>query len=360
MDFDLGEVIVSWRGKKREEDVKISRRWFVSLLGAPLVSTVSVWPAEGARIQTVRGPVGPAALGVTLMHEHVLVDFIGADKISPARYDREEVFGVALPKLKEVARRGCKTLVECTPAYLARDAALLERLSKASGVRLLTNTGYYGAARDKYVPAHAYAESAEQLADRWVEEFRVGIEGTGVRPGFVKIGVDAGPLSEIDRKLVTAAALCHLETGLAIHVHTGNGAAAHHIIKTIKTLGVSPEAYVWVHAQNEKDRTLHLAAAREGAWVEFDGVAEKSLDEHAAAVVDMIRHGLLGRTLISQDAGWYHVGEQGGGTFRAYTFLFDHFLPELRKRGVSKSQIRRLLVENPARVLAIEVRKLSK
>ena len=30
---------------------------------------------------------------------------------------------------------------------------------------------------------------------------------------------------------------------------------------------------------------------------------------------------------ISQDAGWYHVGEPGGGEFRGYTYLYSDFLP---------------------------------
>jgi hypothetical protein len=35
-----------------------------------------------------------------LVHEHVLVDFVGADQIRPGRYDRDEVFRVARPKLE--------------------------------------------------------------------------------------------------------------------------------------------------------------------------------------------------------------------------------------------------------------------
>ena len=90
----------------------------------------------------------------------------------------------------------------------------------------MTNTGYYGAADDKFVPAHAYVETAGQLADRFIAESRDGIEGTGIRPGFLKVGVDRGQLSSIDRKLVVAAARCHLTTGLTIAAHTGDATAA--------------------------------------------------------------------------------------------------------------------------------------
>ncbi len=77
-------------------------------------------------------------------------------------------------------------------------------------MNIITNTGYYGAAGDKYIPKHAYSESAEELASRWINEWKNGIGSTGIKPGFIKIGVDDGPLSDIDKKLVEAAALTHL------------------------------------------------------------------------------------------------------------------------------------------------------
>jgi phosphotriesterase-related protein len=316
--------------------------------------------AEGPRvIQTVRGPVSAGEMGSALVHEHVLVDFAGAEKVSRSRYDADEAFRTILPRLQDLQKRGCRALFECTPAYLGRDPLLLRRLSEASGLRIVTNTGYYGAANDSAVPKHAYAESARQLAARWAAEHREGIEGTGIRPGFIKTGVDAGPLSEIDRKLVEAAALCHLETGLTIAVHTGDGTAALEILALLRRLGVSPGAYVWVHAQNARDPATRAWAAEQGAWVELDGVSPETLEEHVEAVVDLFRRDRLDRVLVSQDAGWYHVGEPGGGQYRPHTFLFDTFVPALRGRGLGEADVRRLLVENPAEAFAIGKRPLA-
>ncbi|HEY7515752.1 MAG TPA: phosphotriesterase, partial [Vicinamibacteria bacterium] len=281
-----------------------------------------------------------------------LVDFAGADVIDRSRYDAGEAARAILPHLADLRRRGCRTLLECTPAYLGRDPLLLRRLSESSGLHILTNTGYYGANGDRHLPRHALEESAEKLAGRWTAEWRDGIEGTGIRPAFIKIGVDPGPLSDVDRKLVEAAALCHVETGLRIHVHTGDGTAALGVISALRSRRVSPAAYVWVHAQNEKDERLHLRAIREGAWIELDGVAEDTLDAHVAAVVQLFRAGHLDRVLVSQDAGWYHVGEPGGGRFRPYTLLFDRFVPALRSAGLGEDGVRTLLVDNPARLLA--------
>lgn len=309
--------------------------------------------ARHQQVMTVLGPIAPKRLGRTLMHEHVLVDFIGADRIGPRRYDPEEVFQKALPYLRKVKSAGCDTLVDCTPAYIGRDPELLRRLSQASGLQMMTNAGFYGAAKDKFVPSFAYAETADQLAARWVKEFEDGIPPSGVRPGIIKIGVNPGPLSEIDIKLVTAAALTHQQTGLTIASHTGDGVAAMAQLSALNSQRVHPSGFIWVHAQNEPNTSLHLRVAAAGAWVEFDGVSRATAEKHVELVLGMKRAGHLSRVLLSQDAGWYHVGEPSGGNFRPYDPLFTQFLPLLHRAGISEKDIETLLVRNPRAVLTL-------
>lgn len=308
-----------------------------------------------AKAVTVTGEVQARHLGVILPHEHVMVDFIGADKVSKNRYDADEVFRVVLPYLKQLREVGCRTLVECTPAYLGRDPILLRRLSRASGVYLLTNTGWYGAANDKFLPATVRSLKADQIAQRWIEEFENGIEGTGVRPGFIKIGVDPEP-SDVDMRLLEAAALTHLQTGLTIASHTGPGNAARKQIERLKEMGVKPSAFIWVHAQVEADKQMHVWAAEQGAWVEveFDGVSEETVEQ---LVLAMRKAGLLHRVLLSHDAGWYNVGEPGGGAFRPYTTLFTKMIPALRKSGLSEAEMRLIAETNPQRAFQIAVRR---
>jgi phosphotriesterase-related protein len=308
-------------------------------------------PASARAIETVTGRVSADTLGVTLMHEHVLVDFIGAAEANRSRYDAEVVFRTVLPHLQQLRQLGCGTLVECTPAYLGRDPQLLTRLSEASEIRILSNTGYYGAANDKHVPAFAFTETAEQLAARWIREAEHGLDGTSIKPAFMKIGVDGAPLSAIDATLVRAAAITHKETGLPIASHTGTGAAAMAELDLLDAAGVPPSAFIWVHAQSERDDSFHARAARRGAWVEFDGISPTTLARHVELVQRMKGEGLLGRVLVSHDAGWYHVGEPGGGQFRPYTTLFTDFIPRLTGAGFSDAEVRQLLVDHPRRAL---------
>ena len=327
----------------------------LSLTGACATRPSGDGPAERtarARIETVRGPVAGDQLGLTLMHEHVLVDFIGAAHVSPSRYDPEEAFTVVLPHLQEARRLGCRTLVECTPAYLGRDPRLLRRLSEASDVQILSNTGYYGAAKDKHLPPHAFTETAEQLAARWIREWERGIDATDIKPAFMKIGVDEAPLSEVDAKLVRAAALTHRSTGLPIAAHTGSGAAAIEELGILEHATVPLSAFIWVHAHAERDAAFHVRAATRGAWVEFDGISAQSVARHVELVRRMKASGLLDRVLVSHDAGWYRVGEPGGGQFRPYDTLFTAFVPALKTSGFSDREIQQLLVDNPRRALA--------
>lgn len=288
---------------------------------------------------TVASPL-LAAEGTTLVHEHVMVDFAGAEKIRPGRYDPDEVFRVARPKLEEVAKLGCRRLLECTPNFLGRDARLIESLAAAVGMEIWTNTGIYGAANHKYVPAFARTASAGRLARLWIEEFHQGVDG--VKPRFIKTGVNKGPLDELDRKLVRAAAITSRETGLTIASHTGDGAAALEELEIVAEEKVSLASFVWVHAQNEKDHAIHEQAARAGAWVSFDGIRPKSVDWHLDCVRFMAGKNLLGRTLVSQDSGWYHVGEPGGGNYRGYTLIYTGFLPKL-----DPAWVRTLMIDNP-------------
>ncbi len=274
-----------------------------------------------------------------LVHEHILVDFAGARIASPSRYERQAVIAAARLRLEEIVKLGCTRLLECTPNFLGRDPVLLDRLSQMCGIAIWTNTGLYAANQYRHLPDYAQTETAEDLARRWELEWRNGIEG--IKPRFIKIGVNDGPLGELDRKMVAAAGLASKETGLTIASHTGRGAAREQV-EILDRMKVPLGKFVWVHAQNEKDHRVHAELARAGAWVEFDGIGPKTLDWHQDCVEFMAREGLLGRVLLSQDSGWWHVGEPGGGNYRGYDLIYREFLPRLQQKWW-----RKLMWENP-------------
>jgi phosphotriesterase-related protein len=313
--------------------------------------------AQEGMIMTVTGPISPSEMGPTLIHEHVMVDFIGADSTGNHRWEHPEVIRVAQPYLEQITKLGVKTMFECTPAYIGRDPQLLKKLSLATQIHLITNTGYYGAADNKFLPAHAYTESAEQLSDRWVQEWEKGIEGTGIRPGFIKTGVNDSVLSPLHVKLITAAAKTHLKTGLTIASHTGPAIPALEQLEVLDKEGILADAFIWVHAQSEKNHNYHVEAARKGAWISLDGLSDSNMEIYLAMVKNLKEKGFLHKVLLSHDAGWYSPGKKNGGNYRGYTTLFEKFIPLLVQEKFSEADIKQLIVTNPATAFEIRVRK---
>jgi phosphotriesterase-related protein len=342
--------------------LSLRRRQFLGRISVGATSLAAAFPRLGAaekeepRVMTVLGPIRPGEMGQTLTHEHVLVDFIGADRINRDRYDADDAFARILPQLRRARELGCRTLVECTPAYLGRDPSLLQRLSKASGLHLLTNTGYYGAADNKFLPKHAFTESADQLAERWIQEWRVGLEATDIRPGFMKIGVGGETLSELHRKLVRAGAKAHLASGLTIASHTGPARLALEQLAVLRAEGVGASAFIWVHAQTESDRAACLRVAEMGAWISFDGYGPDETARYVGVAKFLREKGRLGQLLLSHDAGWYRPGEPNGGEFRPFDSLFQTLLPALKEGGFSAGEIDQLLERNPQSAFTVRVR----
>ncbi|MDD4143950.1 MAG: phosphotriesterase [Prolixibacteraceae bacterium] len=317
------------------------------------------------KLITVRGEIAVEEMGISLIHEHILVDWIGADSTGYHRWKRQEVIERALPFLMEAKEKGVKTFFECTPAYLGRDPFVLKELSEKTDINIVTNTGYYGAVNNKFIPEHAFNDSPEDIARVWIDEFKNGIDGTEIFPGFIKIAVESkDKLSPMDTKIIKAAAIAHKATGLTIVSHTGTDGPAFAQLEILKDEGVSPDAFVWTHAQNGTFYG-YVEAAKQGCWISIDNVNKNntneagSIDWYVDVLSKLKREKLLAKILISHDAGWYNVGQENGGNYRGYTDIFDHLLPALKVNGFRQEDIDLLFIKNPQRAFAVRIRKIK-
>ena len=340
--------------------------WLILFLVFGII-IITCKPEPREYIMTVNGPVSPDRMGVTLTHEHILVDFVGADSTGYFRWNKDSVIAKALPVVLKAKLAGVKTIYECTPEYLGRDPLLLKELSEISGITFVTNTGYYGFS-NKYLPQTFFAADAAALAEKWTGEFLDGIEGTGIRPGFIKIAVNSSDsLSEADQKIITAAALTHLKTGLTIASHTGPEKPAFAQITILRKNGVQPSAFIWIHAQKGTIES-NIEAAKEGAWISLDNVRNRpnlkagdrfSIDWYADRLAELKKQGLLNKILLSHDSGWYDPAKPGGGTINGYTDIFEYLVPALKNRGFTQSDIDQILIKNPATAFTIKIRRLE-
>ncbi len=350
--------------EEKYDDLKIILWLILFFFFGIIIITCKKEPEE--YIMTVNGPVNPSEIGKTLTHEHVLVDFIGADSISFSHWNRDSVISKLVPVLLKAKEAGVATFFECTPKYLGRDPLVLKELSQRTGLNFITNTGYYGA-YNKYLPESVYTIDAIILADKWTGEFRNGIEDTGIKPGFIKIAVNQDDtLSPADAKLISAAALTHLATGLTIASHTGPEKPAFAQIKILKEMGVDPSAFIWVHAQRGTVES-NIEAARAGSWISLDNVryrsdaepgSPNSIEWYANRIVELKKNGLLHKVLLSHDSGWYDPSKPGGGQINGYTDIFEYLIPVLKEKGVTENEIDQILSDNPAEAFKIRIRKL--
>ncbi len=302
-------------------------------------------------IYSVQGKMDISKLGVALTHEHVMSRFGLASAYIPD-YDKDSLFLQVIPYLKEVKSLGVNTIFDCTTAYFGRNVSLLKEISDASGVEIITNTGYYGAANDKYVPEFAFESSIEDIAKLWIDEFENGIDETGIKPGFIKLAFDQG-VSEIDTKLFTAGILTHLSTGLTMVVHTENNLeAAEKQLELLNEYDVSPSAWVWVHASRVEDVDYLIKVAMKGGWISLDKFKAEEAEDYVSRLKLFREKELLHKVLLSHDGNSYNRD----GNLKGYDAVMTHLVPALKENGFSDEDINQLLVINPREAFVVGVR----
>lgn len=308
--------------------------------------------AQNPFVVTINGEIDAENLGFALPHEHIMSNF-GADPERVGRYDEKALMDQVVPYLKKLKAIGVGSVFDGTTAYFGRNVDLLQRISDETGIQIVTNTGFYGAADDRYIPDFAYTATADEIAEKWISEFEKGINGTSIYPGFIKLAFDGGEPSEIDLKLFEAGILTHLETGLTLAVHTGNNPeAVGHQLELLKKRDVSPNAWIWIHANKSEDHELLLETAAAGAWISLDGVNASNTDE-CLKKIDLFRENkLLNKILLSHDGNSF----PRGGAIREYQALPEVLIPKLKEHGYSAAEIDQLIRENPQRAFSIRVR----
>lgn len=307
-------------------------------------------PLEKVSIQTVTGQISGDEMGVTLPHEHVMSNF-GLEPGQASTYNEKALLAQVVPYLQKLKVAGVQTIFDCTAAYFGRRVDLLKEISEKSGIHIVTNTGYYGAANDAYVPYFALKATKEAIAQVWIDEFRNGIEGTGIKPGFIKLAFDSGEPSAVDEKLFEAGILTHLETGLTLAVHTGdNPEAIDFQTNMLAKYDVPLSAWIWVHADKSDDIAAMLDLASKGAWISLDGFKLGDTTDYLEKIKRFKSAGLLNQLLLSHDGNSFPKG----GEIRPYDALLSDLRPSLVANGFSPQDIEILMVKNSASAFGIK------
>lgn len=304
---------------------------------------------------TVRGPVDPQEIGLTLMHEHVLVDLMLELRSEGLLND----VPVAVKELQAFKSLGGGTVVDMTNRSLRQHPLALRRISELSGVHIVMGTGFY---RHQYLDAPFIDRlSTDALADLMAADLTVGIDGTGICAGIIgEIACDEW-LTAQEERIFRAAARAQRRTDTTISTHAARWPIGLAQLDLLEEEGVDLNRVIvghcdtvssvdWDTEQGALD--YHLAIARRGAYVQFDTIRkgfEYDLELRVRFVQHMIEQGHIRQLLLSHDVAWKSALRIFGGG--GYTFILDDFIPRLRSVGITDDQIHTILVDNPRRAL---------
>ena len=315
------------------------------------------------RIATTTGETTSARLGRTLMHEHLVIGYPGAESHSShPGPGPEDQFAICVDRIGELQDLGFNSLLDPCPADLGRDVELAARVEQETGFQIICATGLYkedegGAAYWKF--RASLEPQVEAMTELFVRELTEGIGETGIRAGIIKVGTGVGVITEYERWVLEAAGRASLETGAPITTHTDGGTMGDAQQKILTDLGVPSHRIIVGHSCGTDDHDYHMKIARGGSYLGFDRFGIEVIQPDAkrvAALVRMIQAGAGDRVVVSHDSVWCWKGEPlPPALLQAAVDVFNptHFsrkiVPQLYEAGVTEDDVDRLLVENPRR-----------
>jgi len=320
-----------------------------------------------AVLQTVRGAVDTADLGVTLMHEHVFIRTPDVQANYPEEWGDEEArVADAVQRLQAAYDAGVRTIVDPTVVGLGRYVPRIQRVMEQVPVNLVVATGVYTyndaprffSYRGPALNEVLGADLPDPMVDLFVGDIRDGIAGTGVKAGMLKCAIDHQGMTPGVERVMRAVAKAHLATGVPITVHTHPGSQTGLDVKRVicDEEGVDPGRVVLGHSGDSSDCD-HLSALADAGFVlgmdRFGINLDTTFEARADTLLEMIRRGYTERMVLSQDAScyidWIDPNLMAFLPQWHYTHLFDDVFPYLLEHGATQEQIDTMLVDVPRR-----------
>jgi phosphotriesterase-related protein len=304
-------------------------------------------------------------LGTTLIHEHVFVRSPELElSISFPEWDETAMVNRAVDALIELHALGIGSVVDLTVPGLGRDVRLVAQVAERAPVNLIAATGWYGAAG---MPPYFEFNGPDRLIagpdpfiELFVRDIEVGIGGTGVRAGLIKVMSGPAGLTPDVERVMTAAAIAHRQTGVTITTHS-NAALRDGLEQQafFVSHGVAPDRVIIGHSGDTDDLAYLRELMDNGSTIGMDRFGmEHILDDgrRIRTVLALLEAGYAERMVLSHDAAVFsHVTPP---SWRARTVpkwhmenLPRHVLPGLRQAGVSQAEIDQMLVHNTRRLL---------
>ena len=299
-------------------------------------------PRLAGKAQTVLGPIEGAELGVTLAHEHILMDGSALYSEPSSSSDKGKAFrpvdwdilswlryhpfenadnlrlldeDLMTREVMQFKAAGGQTIVDQGNIGLGRDVNALARISRMTGLNVIMGSGYYTA--NSLNPA-VFSKSVDEIADEIVKDITEGVAGTGIKSGLIgEIGT-SWPIHEFEKKSLLAAVKAQKATGAPINVHPGRHPLGPiTAAKILVEAGADMTRVAFSHIDGRvRTQEGRLELARLGCYLEYDlfgyeghfpvfaGSDPIDLPNDTTRVYeirDLMEAGYLNRVLISHD-----------------------------------------------------------
>lgn len=319
------------------------------------------------KVRTVLGDIDSETLGVTNMHDHLLISAgVGVMKEPDIHLDSVDK---ACQELELFKAAGGRAVVDMMPVATGRDAPGLVEVSRRTGVHIVACSGFHQV--QYYTPDHwVYTYPLDAIVDLFIADVTVGmdrydyrgpiVERISAKAGVLKAATEYHTVPAKTERLFEAVAMAHLATGVPISTHTTYGTMALEQVELFVKYGVDPSAVIIGHLDRNMDFAYHKAVAETGAMVLYDGPSRVKYYPDSALVeliCRMVDAGFGGQIVLGNDLARrsYRVS-YGGGPGMGY--LLNTFVPRLRAAGLGEDDIHRIFVANPSKALSLREVKL--
>jgi phosphotriesterase-related protein len=245
--------------------------------------------------------------------------------------------------------------------FLNRDVAFSKRVADESGLNVALATGIY---TYDYLPQFLANRDEDGIAAIFLHEFEHGMQGTGIKPAFLKCAADAPGVTPNIEKVHRAVARAARQSGKPImaHSHPASGTGLEQM-RIFSEEGVDPATVQIAHTGDTDDLDYIERLLDTGCWIGMDRYGLDlylPTEQRNATVLALLERGYADRMFISQDycssIDWFPREVQDYLKANevpdwSMTFLFDQVIPTLKERGMSDDDLDQMMVENPKRWL---------
>jgi phosphotriesterase-related protein len=307
-------------------------------------------------VRTVLGDIPSDQLGVTYMHEHLIIDSPIVAKDFPHIHLPSE--SEAIEEVGLCRAAGVQTMVDCMPTGSGRSAVKLAAISKATGMNIIATAGLH---TDRYYLPTDELETmdAEDLAQVFIKDIQVGMEGTEFKAGQLKVVTSGSVIKDREKRLFEAVAIAHQVTGAPIISHCEHGTGALEQINLFNKLNIPLHKVTLSHTDKENDVGYHKEILSSGINVEYDqSLRQSDLDvpPSASLMKAMNEEGFIAQIMLGTDGARRSLWSSLGGS-PGLAWLYSGWSKKLMEFGLNQAQLDTVFIHNPARTLTLDLQR---